>query len=209
MSKKTKGIIISLLILLAIWGINFISAKFNSNTTNDVAETIATSQQTTSALTNEVATSSAGQTDNTTGPPETTTVTTQVAKAESIDDLVALGLLTEIEQNGKVVGWRSAAGLFYGMGSKEGNRVYHVFAHLEPNPDKPIHSVFDSDKAGLITLIDEAWQQRDGAYSKVQGNGNRVYDVDMGRVIGSEGEQMIRLVLRDGTADIITAYPKK
>ncbi len=130
-------------------------------------------------------------------------------KAETIDDLVKLGLLEEIKKDGKIVGWESNAGLFYGMGSKEGNRVKHVFEHLKPNPNKPIHSVFDTDKAGLIVLIDEAWNKRADAYTKAQSNGNRIYDVDMVRKIGTNGEHIIRIVVRDNSEKIITAYPKK
>ncbi len=130
-------------------------------------------------------------------------------KAETIDDLVKLGLLEEIKKDGKIVGWESKAGLFYGMGSKEGNRVKHVFEHLKPNPNKPIHSVFDTDKAGLIKLIDEAWNKRDSAYKKAQSNGNRIYDVEMGREVGTNGEHIIRIVVRDNSEKIITAYPKK
>ncbi len=211
MNKKTKRLLISLLIVLVIWGINFVVNQFN-----DGAANVATTQQTTAAVaptanrvTTEEATETATIVQTSQSAPTLTTSTTQQSEVETIDDLVALGLLSEVEKNGKVIGWQSPAGLFYGMGSKEGNRVNHVFAHLEPNPDKPIHSVFDTDKAGLIILIDEAWQGRADAYSKVQGNGNRVYDVDMGRVIGTADERLIRLVLRDGTVNIITAYPKK
>ncbi len=202
MNKKTKSLLLSLLILLAIWGANFIVDQFKGDAADQpIATTVA-------ELT--TAQSSAVQQTETTRQSQTSPTESIASEDEvDIDDLVALGLLARVENNGQLVGWRSTAGLFYGMGSKQGNRVAHLFAHLEPDPDKPIHSVFESDKAGLIALIDEAWQKRDGAYSKVQGNGNRIYEVEMGRRIGTAGEQMIRIVVRDGTADLITAYPKQ
>ncbi len=204
MDKKTKRLIIGLLIFLAAWGFNFIKGQISGGD-GDIAQT--TTQLVTQTTTqNNQQSTAAG--DTTTTERQTTTVS-QAVKAETIDDLVELGLLEEIVKNGKTVGWQSQAGLFYGMGSKEGNRVKHVFEHLKPNPNKPIHSVFETDKAGLIILIDEAWQKRDGAYTKAQSNGNRIYDVDMERRIGTNGEYIIRIVVRDGSEKIITAYPKK
>ncbi len=201
MNNKTKRLLLSLLILLVIWSGNFLINRFKG------VEQPPVQPQTTVVQTSAVpvTTDGAGQSTAEQTAPNTTRGAPE--KAESIDDLVALGFLEEITKDGKVVGWQSPAGIFYGMGSKHGNRLNHLFRHLEPDPDKPIHSVFDTDMAGLIELIDEAWQMRPAG--ELQSNGNRVYDVDMNRAIGTNGESRIRIVVRDGTEKLITAYPKK
>ena len=42
----------------------------------------------------------------------------------------------------------------------------------------------------------------------MQGNGNVFYDIDMGRVIGTNNESVIRIITRGYTNEIITAFPK-
>ncbi len=127
----------------------------------------------------------------------------------TIEDLVKAEILFEVKKDGKLKGWKSKGDVFYGFGSKEGTRIEHVFQHLIPRPDKPKHSMFDTNKVGLINLIDEAFENKDAGKSKLQNNGYRVYDVEMNRVIGTEGETIIRLVVRDKSNSIITAYPRK
>ncbi len=139
---------------------------------------------------------------------ETQTETQSIDSPKTIKELVAAGILKEIKKDGDVIGWSTAGDLFYGMGSKHGNRVYHVFAHLEEDNSKPVHSVFLGDEASLLALLDEAWAKRDSAFTEAQSNGNRVYDIDMERVIGTDGEEEIRIVVRDGTNKLITAYPR-
>jgi hypothetical protein len=102
--------------------------------------------------------------------------------------------------------WTSNGGLVYEQGSAQGNRVLHVLDHLSPNPAKPLHTLFNVDRTQLVGLIDEAWAARQGA-GVLQANGNRVFDVAMGRAVGAGGETTIRIVVRDGTTKVITAYP--
>lgn len=207
----------SLALLLVLFGLRYLTGQFLGDTETAIEANKATAVTT-------IAETVQSETATETETPETTTAKDAVKigsadgptaiyvtdrKIDSIDDLVDVGLLEEItDKNNKVIGWKSKAGLFYGMGSKEGNRVYHVFAHLKPDESKPIHSVFNTDKAGLIVLIDEAWLKKDTGYTKAQSNGNRIYDIDMDRVIGTNDEEIIRIVIRDGTEKIITAYPK-
>ena len=102
--------------------------------------------------------------------------------------------------------WTSPGGLVYGQGSKHGNRVRHVLDHLVPNASKAKHSVFNVERNKLIGLLDDAWAKR--GTGVLQGN-RRVFEIDMGRVIGTNGERHIRLVVTDGTTDVITAFPFK
>ncbi len=127
----------------------------------------------------------------------------------TIEDLVKAEILFEVKKDGELKGWKSKGDVFYGFGSKEGTRIEHVFQHLIPRPDKPKHSMFDTNKVGLINLIDEAFENKDYGKSKLQNNGYRVYDIEMNRVIGTDGETKIRLVVRDKSNSIITAYPRK
>lgn len=132
----------------------------------------------------------------------------QIEQPKTIEELVSAGILTEVKDDDEVIGWSTKGDLFYGMGSKHGNRIYHIFAHLEEDPSKPVHSVFLGNEAELLALLDEAWSQRDEAFTKAQSNGNRVYDIDMDRTIGTDGEEQIRIVVRDGTNSVISAYPR-
>jgi hypothetical protein len=99
--------------------------------------------------------------------------------------------------------WRSSAGVIYGQGSKHGNRVKHVLAHAVPDPSKKSHSVFVGGRKNVLPLIDEAWLKRSAPLATDPG----AYVIDMGRPIGAAGEQNIKIIVRPGTSEIITAYP--
>jgi hypothetical protein len=103
--------------------------------------------------------------------------------------------------------WVSKEGLIYGPDKSKSifnNRVQHVFDHLNPNPQKPLHTVFSVDKKDLIPLLDEAW--KNPLKQQVPGDPG-AYISPMGRVIGESGEKNIRIVVKPGTLEIITAYP--
>jgi hypothetical protein len=102
--------------------------------------------------------------------------------------------------------WKSTGGLVYGQGSAQGNRVLHVLEHLSPDPSKPLHTVFNVERNQLIGLLDEAWAARQGT-GVLQANGNRVFEIPMGRAVGPGGETTISIIVRDGTTNVITAYP--
>ncbi|YCH22787.1 hemagglutinin repeat-containing protein [Pseudomonas sp. D1-3] len=101
--------------------------------------------------------------------------------------------------------WTTPAGLDYGQGSIHGNRVKHVLDHAVPNPNKTTHSVFNVDRKEILGLIDQAWLKKGSPVSGDPG----AYVVPMGRVIGTSGETSIRIIVRPGTNQIITAYPVK
>ena len=102
--------------------------------------------------------------------------------------------------------WTSKAGLEYGQGSVDGNRVEHVLQHTVPNVQKAKHTVFNVDKSDVFDLIDEAWTSRGSGV--LQANGNVCYDVDMGRVIGTDGETVIRIITDGFSNQIVTAFPR-
>jgi len=97
----------------------------------------------------------------------------------------------------------SPAGLLYGQGSVHINRVDHVLAHGAPDPTKSQHSVFSADSAGILRLVDQAWMSR-GA--NVPGDPG-AYIVQMGQTVGTAGETRIKIIVKPGTTEIITAYP--
>lgn len=101
--------------------------------------------------------------------------------------------------------WTTPAGLDYGQGSVQGNRVLHVLEHAEPNPAKTTHSVFSMDRNEILGAIDEAWLKKG---SPVVGDPG-AYVVPMGRAIGTSGETSIKIIVRPGTNQVITAYPVK
>lgn|GEM_PF-1888654 len=99
--------------------------------------------------------------------------------------------------------WTSPGGLIYGHGSKHGNRVKHVLDHLKPNAGKPTHTLFNVNRDKLIGILDEAWAKKGAAVPGDPG----AFIVDMGRIIGANGERFIKLIVKPGTNKIITAYP--
>ncbi|WCE32067.1 two-partner secretion domain-containing protein [Vibrio sp. SCSIO 43137] len=101
--------------------------------------------------------------------------------------------------------WTTSAGLIYGQGSKHGNRIEHVLDHADPNPNKKKHSVFNVDRNEVLGLIDEAWSKKGTPVANDPG----AYIIPMGREVGTEGETNIKVVVRPGTNEVITAFPLK
>jgi len=95
--------------------------------------------------------------------------------------------------------------LVYGLDKKFGNRVNHILAHTKPNPNKANHTVFNVDKTKVLGVVDEAWARKGQPLPNDPG----AYIVPMGRVIGTNGETAVRLVVKPGTNEVITAYPVK
>lgn len=81
----------------------------------------------------------------------------------------------------------------------------HVLEHTKANPNKPVHTVFNVDKSNVIGLVDEAWTKK--GVGSLAGNGYVTYNIDMGKVIGTNGESSIRIVTTGYTNKIISAYP--
>ncbi|MFF9280469.1 hypothetical protein [Streptomyces griseosporeus] len=100
--------------------------------------------------------------------------------------------------------FQSPAGLIYGPRNAREHRLDHVMEHARPDPTKPTHSVYSNpDQGSILALIDEGWLKR-GAH--VPGD-PAAFVVDMGRAIGTLGEQKLRIVVVPGTTRVVTAYP--
>lgn len=106
----------------------------------------------------------------------------------------------------------SPAGVRYGAdpSGRFDSRVEHVMAHTREDNSKMRHSVFVvKSKEEVIALIDEAWKKRGPPHKQGKKRVRDVYDVDMGRVIGTQGERVLRMIMESDGADIVTAYPRK
>ncbi|MDE9364376.1 hypothetical protein PZ938_02050 [Luteipulveratus sp. YIM 133132] len=101
--------------------------------------------------------------------------------------------------------FRTPGGLTYGRGSKHKHRLSHVLQHAFPDPNKKNHTVF-LDGGKVLQTIDAAWGMRGVSVEYLNGK-PRAYIVPMGRVIGTEGETSVKIVVRPGTNEVITAYP--
>ena len=115
------------------------------------------------------------------------------------------GRYPSLEYDPATKSWKSKEGLIYEQGSKHGNRVEHVLAHTKPDPKKPVHSVFNVDQDKVIDLIDKAWLKRKNEVSK--NSDVDVYIAAMKKVVGTQGERRIKIVVAAGTKEIITAHP--
>ena len=77
---------------------------------------------------------------------------------------------------------------------------------MKPNPLKPTHTVFSVSKDEIISLIDEGWTKKGNGI--LQGNGNKIYEINMGRIIGTNGEDTLIIITKGSSNEIVTAYPK-
>jgi len=107
--------------------------------------------------------------------------------------------------------WRSGGGLIYGPSKSDRNRVRHVLRHAERDYVREAkglpHSVFLGSRSDVLPTLDAGWARR-GAPTKV-GPTRTTYDIDMGRSVGTLGEQRVRIVVKNGTSEIITGHPLK
>jgi hypothetical protein len=103
--------------------------------------------------------------------------------------------------------WLSKAGLIYGADPKYGNRVRHVLSHGELDPSRPDLSIFAVPRNRILELIDEAWAKRP-RQPLPDVDGNDAYLIPMGKVIGTKGETVMKIVIEKGSDNrIITAHP--
>ena len=117
----------------------------------------------------------------------------------------------------------SPAGLRYQGRDPQGKtRIEHVMRHAKNEPNRSgSHGVFAVSKQDeVLALIDEAWAlaKRRGIKPSVEGN-SVAYTIPLGRTVGylggREGTRLrkpalnsVFLVLRRGTTNVITAFPK-
>lgn len=117
--------------------------------------------------------------------------------------------------------WLSPAGLVYRGRDAEGRtRLEHVMRHAADEPQRVgSHGVFEGGRDGALAVIDEAWERiRRLKIRPQRDEGREAYLVSMGRRIGYLGGQAgqdrgnpplnrVRLVVREGTSEVVTAYP--
>ncbi len=102
--------------------------------------------------------------------------------------------------------WKSPGGLIYGKDTEYINKIKHVLSHTTNNVAKgPQHTVFNVPKDQVLQLIDSAWLKRGAPLP----TNPMVYEIPMNMVIGTNGETTIKIVVREGTRKILTAYPIK
>lgn len=116
--------------------------------------------------------------------------------------------------------YQSPAGLRYvPMRDDEKHRLYHVARHMEDQPTRPVHGVFDGDMQQVLRWIDEAYtaaKSGDSRAKQVEKGRRDVYDVRFDKPIGYVGGQSgrrknhpdsrkLRMVLEGNK--VVTAYP--
>ena len=73
------------------------------------------------------------------------------------------------------------------------------------NTHKTVHSVFSVNPSEVIPLIDEGWLIRGAGIQQL--NGRVSYLIDMGRIIGTQGETYLKIITEGFTNEIVTACP--
>lgn len=77
--------------------------------------------------------------------------------------------------------------------------------HLTPNPAKKLHGVFNVQRSDVIGLVDDAWVRRGASIPNDPG----AFVIPMGKTVGTAGETSIKIIVKPGRSEIITAYPVK
>jgi len=77
--------------------------------------------------------------------------------------------------------------------------------YLKSGKEKRQRTFFNISGNELIMLIDEGWLMKGSSLSTDPG----AYVIDMKRIIGTNGESAIKIIVKPGTAEIKTAYPIK
>ncbi|WP_328392390.1 polymorphic toxin-type HINT domain-containing protein [Streptomyces sp. NBC_00390] len=101
----------------------------------------------------------------------------------------------------------SPAGLVYNAGSKHGHRLRHVLNHGTrgtTDPSKPLHTQFNSYGRELLRTVDEAWMLRGKPHNV---SGTDEYIIPMGRPIGTQGQESVKIIVEEGSSRILTAHP--
>lgn len=120
----------------------------------------------------------------------------------NVEQRVGIKLRFDSKSNSYV----TPAGIKYKLtDARHGNRINHVLSHTKPDLTKSRHTVFNVSEKQALSLIDSAWKQKGSPLN----SDKRVYLVDMGRIIGTQGEKIIRIVVSSpGSSEILTAYPQ-
>ena len=77
--------------------------------------------------------------------------------------------------------------------------------YLKSGEGKRQRTFFNVSGNELITLIDEGWLKKSSPLPIDLG----AYVIDMKRIIGTNGESAIKIIVKPETAEIKTAYPIK
>jgi hypothetical protein len=133
--------------------------------------------------------------------------------------------IRELERTGHLAtagkdAWKTRAGLLIAGRDPDGRtRLEHIMRHAADSPRRHNHGVFALTKAGIIKLMDETWMKiRQGTVSGNERGGKIAYTVRLGRPVGYLGGRkgrerghpkldVVRLVIKKGTAAVITFFP--
>ena len=157
-------------------------------------------------------------------PPSLADVRVDSGKTPSLADVRVDGPKTKtfkLKQVGKLT-WISPAGRKYAGRDPEGRtRVEHVLRHAADEPRRAgSHGVFDGGNDQALATVDEAWKLAKQKKIKPKNEGRTsAYTISMGHRVGFLGGQTgkrrkhpgltkVFIVVRTGTNEIITAFPR-
>ncbi|MEW2636491.1 polymorphic toxin-type HINT domain-containing protein [Streptomyces sp. NPDC048389] len=100
----------------------------------------------------------------------------------------------------------SPGGLIYGPDRRHGHKIDHLLAHTVKDPNRATHTVFlEKSPNKLYDLVDEAWAKQ--AQAIRDPNDAASYIFPMGREIGTEGEDYMKIAVDPNTGLFLSAYP--
>ena len=77
--------------------------------------------------------------------------------------------------------------------------------YLEASLNERNRTFFNIPREEIISLIDEAWVMKEAPLTSDPG----AYIINMKKIIGTNRESAIKIIVKPGTAEIKTAYPVK
>ena len=116
--------------------------------------------------------------------------------------------------------WKTPKGLILkGRDPKGQTRLEHIMRHTRDMPRRKKHGVFSVSRAEVINLMDQTWLAvKSGRLRGKARGGNVAYTYRLRKEVGYLGGQegarkghpklnAVRMVLREGTSEVITFFP--
>ncbi|MDT0614895.1 polymorphic toxin-type HINT domain-containing protein [Streptomyces lancefieldiae] len=99
----------------------------------------------------------------------------------------------------------SPGGLIYGPDRKHGHKIDHLLRHTVEDPSRLTHTVFiEKEPNKVLALVDEAWAKQSEI---INVPGDIAVIIPMGKVIGTKGEDHMRIAIDPNSGLFLSAYP--
>ncbi|MCU0847441.1 MAG: hypothetical protein MUD12_06095 [Spirochaetes bacterium] len=135
--------------------------------------------------------------------------------------------IASLEKSGRLIktggdSWKTRGGLVIkGRDPKGITRLEHIMRHSVNIEKRKKHGVFSIGKPEIIDLMDRTWSEiKSGGINGSSRGGRTAYTYKTGKIIGYMGGRAgkgggrqtlksVRIVVKDGTPEVVTFFPVK